>query len=47
MDVLHNGTTIFGPDGSCNQPPDAVGLENQYCGMWHTYKDTVFVQPGY
>jgi FtsP/CotA-like multicopper oxidase with cupredoxin domain len=36
--------SIFGPHGECLVPPDSVGLQNQYCGMWHTYKDTVFVQ---
>jgi FtsP/CotA-like multicopper oxidase with cupredoxin domain len=47
MDVQHDGKSIFGPHGECLVPPDSVGLENQYCGMWHTFKDTVFVQPGY
>jgi FtsP/CotA-like multicopper oxidase with cupredoxin domain len=39
--------TIFGSNGECLVPPDARGLENQYCGMWHVFKDTVFVQNGY
>jgi FtsP/CotA-like multicopper oxidase with cupredoxin domain len=39
--------TIFGPHGECLVKPDSLGLENQYCGMWHTFKDTVFVQNGY
>jgi FtsP/CotA-like multicopper oxidase with cupredoxin domain len=47
MDVTHNGQSIFGPDGKCLVPPDSVGLENQYCGMWHTFKDTIFVQNDY
>ncbi|RBH47366.1 copper oxidase, partial [Pseudomonas sp. MWU13-2860] len=28
-------------------PPDDIGLQNQYCGMWHVFKDTVFVQNNY
>ena len=47
MDVLHKGKSIFGDKGKCLSGPDSVGLENQYCGMWHTYKDTVFVEPDY
>ncbi|SDO64969.1 multicopper oxidase family protein [Afipia sp. GAS231] len=47
MDVTHNGQSIFGPDGKCLVPPDGVGLENQYCNMWHTFKDTIFVQNDY
>jgi FtsP/CotA-like multicopper oxidase with cupredoxin domain len=47
MDVQHAGKSIFGPNGECLEPPDSVGLQNQYCGMWHTFKDTVFVQNDY
>ncbi|MGA3349222.1 MAG: multicopper oxidase domain-containing protein [Candidatus Sulfotelmatobacter sp.] len=47
MDVQHNGKSIFGPTGECLEPPDSLGLQNQYCGMWHTFKDTVFVQNDY
>jgi FtsP/CotA-like multicopper oxidase with cupredoxin domain len=47
MDVQHAGKSIFSPDGTCLEPPDSVGLQNQYCAMWHTFKDTVFVQPDY
>jgi FtsP/CotA-like multicopper oxidase with cupredoxin domain len=39
--------SIFGPNGECLVPPDEPGLQNQYCGMWHVFKDTVFVQDGY
>ncbi len=28
-------------------PPDSKGLENQYCNMWHAFKDTIFVQNDY
>ena len=47
MDVTHDGKSIFGPHGECLVPPDSVGLQNQYCSMWHTFKDTVFVQNDY
>jgi FtsP/CotA-like multicopper oxidase with cupredoxin domain len=54
MDVTTNladGSTvsIFDKDGKCRQdlPPDKQGLNNQYCGMWHTFKDTVFVENNY
>ncbi len=47
MDVQHVGKSIFGPKGECLEPPDSLGLQNQYCGMWHTFKDTVFVQNDY
>ncbi len=47
MDVTHNGKSIFGPNGECLVPSDSVGLQNQYCNMWHTFKDTVFVQNDY
>jgi len=47
MDVTHNGKSIFGPDGKCLVPPSDLGLQNQYCNMWRTFKDTVFVQNDY
>jgi len=47
MDVTHGGKSIFGPKGECQVPPDSVGLENQYCHMWHAFRDTVFVQNDY
>jgi FtsP/CotA-like multicopper oxidase with cupredoxin domain len=47
MDVMHNGKSIFGANGECLIPPDSKGLESQYCGMWHAFKDTVFVQNDY
>jgi FtsP/CotA-like multicopper oxidase with cupredoxin domain len=47
MDVTHNGKSIFGKNGECLVPPNDVGLQNQYCNMWHTFKDTVFVQNDY
>ena len=39
--------SIFGPNGECLVPPNSVGLQNQYCGMWRTFKDTIFVQNDY
>jgi len=47
MDVQHDGKSIFGPKGECLVPPDPLGLQNQYCGLWHTFKDTVFIQNDY
>jgi FtsP/CotA-like multicopper oxidase with cupredoxin domain len=47
MDVTHEGKSIFGPKGECLVLPDSKGLENQYCRLWHTFKDTVFVQNDY
>jgi FtsP/CotA-like multicopper oxidase with cupredoxin domain len=42
---LATGASIFGPRGECLVTE--AGLANQYCGMWHKFKDTVFVQNGY
>lgn len=36
MDMTYNGKSIFGLKGECQVTPDAVGLKNQYCNMWHT-----------
>jgi FtsP/CotA-like multicopper oxidase with cupredoxin domain len=49
MDVidLKTNKSIFDSKGVCQVPADSLGLENQYCGMWHQFKDTVFVQNGY
>lgn len=47
MDVTHDGKSIFGANGECLVPPDSLGLENQYCHMWHAFRDTVFVQNDY
>jgi FtsP/CotA-like multicopper oxidase with cupredoxin domain len=47
MDVTYKGKSIFGPKGECLVPPDRVGLQNQYCNMWHSFRDTVFVQNDY
>jgi FtsP/CotA-like multicopper oxidase with cupredoxin domain len=47
MDVTYKGQSIFDNHGKCLVQPDKLGLQNQYCGMWHTFKDTVFVQNDY
>ncbi|MDT7817118.1 MAG: hypothetical protein QOJ42_7034 [Acidobacteriaceae bacterium] len=47
MDVTYKGQSIFDDHGKCLVQPDKLGLQNQYCGMWHTFKDTVFVQNDY
>ncbi|BBP77381.1 L-ascorbate oxidase [Pseudomonas sp. Ost2] len=52
MDVLYGkpgetARSIFGPNGECLVPADELGLQNQYCGMWHEFKDTIFVQNDY
>lgn len=53
-DKFGSQASIFNPDGSCKVfpdplgiPPDSQGLANQYCGMWHTFRDTIFVENGY
>lgn len=49
--ILPDGTqaSIFGADGKCRKdlPSDQQGLANQYCGMWHTFRDTIFVENNY
>ena len=54
MDVTTAGsdgkpTSIFDKDGNCRTdlPSDKQGLFNQYCGMYHTFRDTIFVENGY
>lgn len=43
-----NQISIFDKDGRCRkEDPDPQGLENQYCGMYHVFRDTVFVENGY
>jgi len=42
--------SIYNPDGTCK--PDIVyadkqQLANQYCGMWHTFRDTIIVENNY
>jgi FtsP/CotA-like multicopper oxidase with cupredoxin domain len=39
--------SIYNPDGTCKQGivgGDSQQLANQYCGMWHTFRDTIFVE---
>jgi len=54
IDVVHlkkDGTqeSIYDADGHCKSDvdPDHQGLANQYCGMWHTFRDTIFVENNY
>jgi FtsP/CotA-like multicopper oxidase with cupredoxin domain len=54
IDVLHIGAngaleSIFDENGHCkkNVPVDPQGLQNEYCSMYHTFRDTVFVENGY
>ncbi len=51
MDVTSDadGTSIFQPDGKCKASilKDPMQLAVQYCNMWHAFKDTIFVEPGY
>ncbi|MCP3417908.1 multicopper oxidase domain-containing protein [Bradyrhizobium brasilense] len=42
--------SIYNADGTCR--PDIVSsdqqqLANQYCGMWHTFRDTIIVENNY
>lgn len=41
--------SIYDENGRCkpDQTPDKQGLANQYCDMYHTFRDTVFVENGY
>jgi len=41
--------SIFGKDGKCNPSvmTDPQQLANQYCGMQHIFRDTLFVENGY
>jgi FtsP/CotA-like multicopper oxidase with cupredoxin domain len=51
-DVVQNlpdGTqsSIYDADGKCKKEVFSDPLANQYCGMLHTFKDTVFVEPNF
>ena len=41
--------SIFDKDGNCKPSvlSDENGLANQYCGMYHVFRDTVFVENNY
>ncbi len=51
IQVLPDGTqkSIYDEHGHCTKDivPDSQGLANQYCGMWHTFRDTIFVENNY
>jgi FtsP/CotA-like multicopper oxidase with cupredoxin domain len=39
--------SIYNPDGTCKPgvvSGDGQQLANQYCGMWHTFRDTIIVE---
>lgn len=40
-------TSIFDSKGSCKKEVFTDPLANQYCGMLHTFRDTIFVEPGF
>ena len=42
--------SIYNPDGTCRPEivqSDKQQLANQYCGMWHTFRDTIIVENNY
>lgn len=54
VDVTHtmpdgSKQSIFDENGHCKKEfyPDAQGLGNQYCELYHVFRDTVFVENGY
>jgi FtsP/CotA-like multicopper oxidase with cupredoxin domain len=54
IDVTHAGPegkqeSIFDANGNCkpSMAPDTQGLVNEYCGMYHVFRDTVFVENNY
>lgn len=54
IDVTKKGAdgkqeSIFDKDGNCKASleKDPHGLRSQYCGMYRTFRDTVFVENGY
>ncbi len=51
MDVTRDadGKSIYDAGGKCRADvvKDKAQLAIQYCNMWHTFKDTIFVEPGY
>jgi FtsP/CotA-like multicopper oxidase with cupredoxin domain len=43
-------TSIYNADGTCKASmigTDPQSLANQYCGMYHVFRDTLFIQNGY
>ncbi|WP_448956387.1 multicopper oxidase family protein [Labrys neptuniae] len=47
--LTHQQESIFDQNGKCKTPEagDQSGLASQYCGMYHVFRDTVFVENGY
>jgi FtsP/CotA-like multicopper oxidase with cupredoxin domain len=53
-DSSGNQVSIFDAHGNCKEEfvnpdkkTDKQGLVNQYCGMYHTFRDTIFVENGF
>jgi FtsP/CotA-like multicopper oxidase with cupredoxin domain len=48
IDVMdQNGNSIFDSNGNCKATSTYGDLANQYCGMYHVFRDTVFVENNY
>jgi FtsP/CotA-like multicopper oxidase with cupredoxin domain len=49
VQILKDGTqaSIYDSSGGCRKDLFKDPLANQYCGMLHTFRDTVFVEPGF
>ena len=41
------GDSIFDKDGHCKKDLPADPLQNEYCSMYHVFRDTIFVEGGY
>jgi FtsP/CotA-like multicopper oxidase with cupredoxin domain len=41
------GESIFDKDGHCKKDLPADPLQNEYCSMYHVFRDTIFVEGGY
>ena len=47
MNATGQTASICNPDGTCKPgvvSSDSQQLANQYCGMWHTFRDTIIVE---
>ncbi len=42
-----NGKSIFDADGKCLPSVTDNNLASQYCGMYHIFRDTIFVENSY
>lgn len=41
------GESIFDQDGHCKKDLPADPLQNEFCSMYHVFRDTIFVEAGY